>query len=813
MDLFIYQFKQAALNLQQKPAFSLSIISTLGLALGALLTVMTLAYVMLIKPLPYPEQQALYQVELKQFDNSGSHNVSGFNYPSLVDFYHQQQIFKHAALVDYGVSTLVSHTDEPLIYSSYITPEWFELLDASMAKGRFFSNEEGLNSNAQVAVISFATWQGLFNGKEDILGTTISTRNQHFKIIGVLDENWIEPALKEVGYQSHLFLPWDFNASSKRQRETWWSRAHHRSIIGTLKQDLNAEQAVQKSTQYINAKWQEHVAGEGYFKGWHVETQLNQFSDLIIGNTRNAVYLLLASVTFLVLIALMNITNLLLSRLAQNHHSLSLHASVGANRKAIFKLLFIDNCVLTLLSLVLGIAITYLGSDVLQQHLAHTLPRINELSVNAFTLLCAVVAGFAITVFFSVFGARAINYQALNQSLVTSGKGNQAQVSTTTRKTLMISQIAIATVLIFSASTISINAYKQVTYDDGMKAENLLSLQLLMYADTLPNFAERDVLLEQLKQTLSELPQVDNVSRSSSPLNYAPNSWSLLELDSLQRVTPIGRNIDHQYFEMSGQTLIEGELFSEANIKDKVQQLIINQTLANMLAPQGGALGKRLSFGTDANSEHFFVVTGVVSDIKMPGETIVLPWVYRPLNNAFDMTIKLKDGKTLAKSELKEVLSSVSPIFKIFKFEHVLELKHQRLFAHQLSLTVTIAITLISALLTFIGLYGILSFVSQMRRTEIATHLAIGAKSKDIVTMVFRDNLAYLLTGCLMGLFALGLIYLGFYTNLEHYLTAQLVPILFVTLLVITFISLSACYLPLRHYIKRPVIESLRGSV
>ena len=812
MNLFLYQLKQAAVNLQQKPVFVFSIVSSLGLALGVLLSVLTLAYVMLIKPLPYPEQHLLYQVEQQQIDNTGAHNVSGFNYPGLVDFYQKQTIFEQAALIDYSVSTLVSHPDGLVIHSSFITPEWFNLLGARMEKGRFFSAEEGLNSNAQVAVISFAAWQRLFDGDENILGANVSTQNKHYKVIGVLAQDFIEPALDEIGYQSDFFFPWDFNSSNQRQREAWWGRAHSRSIIGKLNQNLTPLQAEQTSSAYVNTKWHEHIVGEDYFVGWRLENKLHLFAEKIVGGTDNAVYLLVISVAFLVLIALMNIANLLLSRLAENHHSFSIHASLGASPKAIFKILLIDSGILTLLALIVAMIVSAVGCTLLQTQLASALPRVNELAVSGFTFAAAVVVGLVVMLVFSLLGARSINFRALNQGLVSSGKGNTAQVSVAVRKMLVVTQVAIATLLIFSASTIGLKAYQQVTFDDGMNAERLLSLQLMMYADNLPDADGRDVLLEQLKHSLNELPQVENVSRSSSPLTGSLNSWSLLDLDSMERVVPKGRSIDHHYFSLSGQKLIEGELFTESQVKDKAQQLIINEQLAKLLAPSGSALGKRLSFGTSANSEHHFKVVGVVTGHKMPGADGIPPRVYRPLNNAFNMTIELKSGQSLAKHELLATMAKVSPIFRIFKFESLAAMKSERLFAYQLALYVTLAITLVSTLLTFIGLYGILSFSSQMRRTEIGTRMALGAKGRDIVRLIVKDNVRYLVAGSGLGLVVLIGIYWAFQSRLAEFTNASVLPVFVVTLLFIAVISFIACYLPLRRYIKKPVVESIRGS-
>jgi ABC-type antimicrobial peptide transport system permease subunit len=305
---------------------------------------------------------------------------------------------------------------------------------------------------------------------------------------------------------------------------------------------------------------------------------------------------------------------------------------------------------------------------------------------------------------------------------------------------------------------------------------------------------------------------VDNVSRSSSPLTGYLNTWSLLELDSMKRVLPQGRIVDHQYFLMSGQRLIEGNLFTEQQVQDKVKNLIINQQLADIIAPNNSALGKRLSFGSSADDELAFVVSGVVSGLKIPGETSIPPQVYRPLNNAFNMTILLRENQTLTKERIMNVLAEVSSILKIFKLEKLTALKNNKLFAYFVSLTVTVTITIVSILLTFIGLYGILSYSSQMRRFEIGTRMAVGAKGKDIIGLIVRDNVRTLLTGIMLSMLILLVFYLGFSDHIRSYLNLEMIPLFVITIVVIALTSFIACYLPLRKYISKPAIHSLRGS-
>ena len=812
MQLFLYQLKQAYLSLKKKPGFVFSVVTTMGITLGALLCVATLAYVMLVKPLPYPEQDKLYQVELKQFNNKNKHDVSGFHYPGLVDYYQNQTIFSQAAMLDYDISSLVSHPDKPIIHSSYVTPEWFTLLGAKLAKGRYFSEQEGLNSYSPVAVISYQAWQTLFNGTPDIIGQTVSTRNNDYAIIGVLAQSFIEPALTTPGYQSDFWFPWDFNISSEQARTLWWARATPRTIIGTLADSNNVNQANEKSTAYINQLWQEHNDMQGYFKGWHVESQLHSFSDLIIGANKQVVYLLITGAMCMLFIAMMNIINLLLSRLAENHQNLAVHASIGAKPKDLFSRLFIENSLLVSISLVIALAISALGFTLLQSYLANLLPRVGELSINNFTLAFALIIGFFVIGSFAFIGTRSVNYHNLNISLVSSGKGNKAQVSLDLRKRLIIGQVAIASVLFFVCSNIALTAFNQITYDDGLNADNLLSFQTFMFGEELPQPAVREQLHEQLKLAIKQLPQVTQVSRSSSPLTGTDSSWSLLELDSMQRIVLSGRNVDQHYFTLSGQRLIEGDLFTPAQVKDRNKVVIINQQLAERISSKGTAIGKRFTFSTASQVDQHFTVIGVVSDLKWPGETNIKPELYRPRSNQFHMTIALKDQQDLTKKQLKKTIAEVSPLFKIIAVEKLSDMKTQRLFADYLALIVTMTISFISIMLAFIGLYGILSYSSQMRRFEIGTRLAVGAKGTDILALIIKDNVRALVIGMISALLMILILAITFSASISNYIHLGLITVFCCTIVVISLIALLACYLPLRQYISKPAIACLRGS-
>jgi hypothetical protein len=282
----------------------------MGVTLGALLCVLTLAYVMLIKPLPYPDQERLFMAEQIQFDQSNKQNVKGFNYPGLVDFYQNQNIFSSASLVDYSESSLIHHDNAPIINSSFVTPEWFVLSDAKIIKGRVFESTEALDTFNPVAVLSYQTWLKLFSKDEDIIGKSVYTRNQNYTIVGVLDKNFIEPKLNGNDFETSIWFPWDYNATSENSRKTWWGRSHKRTIIGKLPEAQSVVQAEISATEYINETWQGHIAGESFFAGWQMKIKLTSFYQRIIGDIAFSIFTLIAGTVCLTLIASLNIINL-----------------------------------------------------------------------------------------------------------------------------------------------------------------------------------------------------------------------------------------------------------------------------------------------------------------------------------------------------------------------------------------------------------------------------------------------------------------------------------------------------------------------
>jgi ABC-type antimicrobial peptide transport system permease subunit len=266
--------------------------------------------------------------------------------------------------------------------------------------------------------------------------------------------------------------------------------------------------------------------------------------------------------------------------------------------------------------------------------------------------------------------------------------------------------------------------------------------------------------------------------------------------------------VDSGYFKTIGQSLLEGVYFSPADFADGRRVAIVNDVVAQKLAPNGSALGP-----STVDDGPPVMIVGVVKGIKNPGESSVAMRYYYPLHpGETKLLIKLHDNQSLSRHQVGKLLREIGSQWSVWKFESLQENANKRLFAQTTTAVTTAVLTVITFFLAGVGLYGVLSYSTQMRRFEIGARLAIGAKRRDIIRLIVGDNARSISVGVVVGVVVLFLLAYGFSQQLESYFDWQLLINLGGTLFLIGLISFFACYAPLRRYIDKPVVNSLRGS-
>jgi predicted permease len=826
MNSFLYSIKQAYKSLQQTPSFVFSVITTMSITLGALLCVLTLAYVMLLKPLPYPDSEHLYKVEHVMSKTNEDWSDSSFSYPSLVHLYKNQQVFTDSAMIFYGERNLTSHQAQPRVSTTYVTPQWFELFNIPLAFGRVFSEDEGLDRNIPLAVLSYATWQGIFDGDTNILGKKIFFRDVSFTVIGVAAQDFIEPELIDInardsGRKSQVWLTWDFNNMNERGRTAWAGVEASMVFVGKLKTEVTRSNAEQILTPLVNEKWQAGIAEQDFFKNWQVTIGLNPIKDAILSGKKNSVLLLLAGVFGLVLIASSNIANLFIGRMAQLQKTLAISAAVGAKKAQLFKLLLAESSLLMFVSLMIALVFASVGFEVLQQNLAQVFPRVDEVVLSIFTLSSAVLFAGLFALFFALLGNNMINYRAISHHLHGSGKGVNVQVSKKIRYSLIVSQVAIASVLVFGNLSLFSEALKVINQPLGVNTANFVDIDFSTARRPTQEEIDGPVLGTAIKNSLLALPQVEAVSNSQSPLSGF-NEWTLTNVATNEHIIPEVKSVDEQYFQLIDQPLLAGDYFTIHDIREgftgpegKVDNMVIivNDVLAKHLTPKGNSLddvlGKKVLMGSD----ELFTIIGIVQGMRMPGASTVPVRAYVPSSvHSINMVVKLKPNQTLSREQVVTAVSEVTSLFSLFSMKDVAEIHQQLLFSQRATAITTGTLALLTILLAALGLYGILSYSTQMRRYEIGTRLALGAKRGDIIKLIVHDNLLAVTLGIVISIFVLLGLMIGFNEPLKNIINISLFPLFLLTLLLIGGIAFNACYLPLREYINKPAQYSLRGA-
>ena len=806
MSHFYYELTQAWASLKQRPWFVFSVVTTMGLTLGAFICVTTLAYELLLKPLPYPDADRLFRVEQIQVRDSGVIDNRSFSYAGLLAFYRKQSVFSQAALIEYAENVVSSLPHQPLMELSYVTPEWFPLLGMDMHLGRSFDETEGVDSNIPVAVLSYETWLNDFDADPNILDEKFSIGGISFRIVGVVGQNYVEPEIHQTGRNTRIWLPW--NLSPNKSLRNNWERLGRYFAVGKLKQEISVKQAEDNITPIANKLWTDNVAGISVYKGWHIEMELHSFKYFILGDIESTVFQLILAMLAMLLLTVANVANLNMSRTAERYRQLSLRAALGATKNKLFNSLFIEANVLLVLSMSLAALVAIFGFYLIQNNLANILPRIQHLSLNISSLLVGIVSVLLLSFLFAKLSSMIINYRSLSSALQSSGKGAGIQVSKRVRQFLIASQIAIATTLVFININLHKSAIDTINEPMGFNIENVHSLHLTYSGEQWPSTEALISIMDEFESKMSLLPQVDSIARTTAPY-YGFGEWIITDVNSSENYTVNGKEVNEQYFQLIEQPLIEGDYFTKADIKDASNIAIINQAFAKLISPNKSALGMKFRFGEIRE----FRVVGIVKGTSIPGRVQVPNSIYVPSSLArTSFTIKVKNGKQLTREQIVTQLKDTEPNLSVYMFIP-LDKSHDQWLASEIITSYTTAVlALVSLFLAAIGLYGILSYDSKIRRFELGTRLALGAKTKNIVSMIFRDNLQPLATGVTSSIILLLVGYLTYSDELSKYINIELLWMFIVTLLFIVSILFFSCYLPLRNIINRQVIYSIHGS-
>lgn len=818
MKYLITEVILALNSLKKVPGFLVTVLLTLGGSLGALTCMLALNYLLFIKPLEYKDPERLFLIK-GVLQNNGVTMMENVNsYASAGAFSDMTEVLDDSATLSFETMELSSHTQQPLVTASFVSPTYFDMLNIPMHLGRRFDTTERTGNYNPNVVLSYTSWSNLFNSDENIIGSKITLGDRSFTVVGVADPTFTEPKFFSAEFSgSDIWLPWDYHRGGEQARKNWTALSPTINAIGLVKSNYSEEQAEQLISAQINEVFTKSVAPPGAQIPYAMRAKLSNVDTVVSGDSRSSSILLLSGAAILLLIAVGNVVNLMLSRTAQLHRQLTIRATLGANMGHIFKSMMAENSMIMLMVLAIAIGTAQLGFVLLHTLASKNLPRLNELSLNMEVFLLTAVICVALALFFSFVSSRLIQYRKLQQSLQSSGKGSGLQISPSVRGALVACQVALGAMLVVANVSVLQESNKIITQEMGFEPQDLhfVSVNYKGQADT----PKKDLLAAQITEALSNHPGIDMVAAASSELTRPRNGGTATRsLGDPAAVNVMMFYSGANFFNASQQQMVSGRNFTVEEVRQRANVAVVTQSLAKAVYPDGSAIGKRIFHN---NSQSPYEIVGITADLNLPpqatalgGESMSLNHLYMPAlslstNDELRFFIKAQQGVAVTKSEIQNLLTQLDKQLQVWDIVAI-ETRQAELLARETATAKsTVALSLLALFLVGIGVYGVVNYSTQLRRYELGVRMAIGASPVHIIRKVLLDSIKPVILGLVFALVGGFMITGGMQQQIAQYINVNAIDVIVTaTTLIITVII--ACLIPISKVARHWPVHALR---
>jgi putative ABC transport system permease protein len=775
---------------------------TLALGIGANTAIFSVVNALLLRPLPYPDSERLVWVEEVSKQTNTSQAAWGGHFLAWRE---QSQTLAGIATIDGGTRTLTGAGEPERVEVGQISAGCLPLLGVQpLPGGRNFSAAEDSPNGERVAILSHNFWQQRFGGEQDIVGRSVTLNDADFTVIGVLPANF------RFFYRFDVWVPLALDP----QAELAGPNRSFNSTVAKLKPGVSLEQA-QAELDTLQQRY-EMTRPEGKPR-IDSRTRLVPLQEHLLGNTRRPLLVLLGAVALVLLIACSNVANLLMARAVTRQKELAIRAALGASRWRLARQMLTECLLLAMAGGAAGLLLAYWLTSLLGS-LNSTATfgemwRLTAITIDrrvlGFTLLISLVTGLL----FGLLPALRLSHPNLNLSLKEGGRGSSFH-GRGLRSALMVSEVALAIVLLIGAGLLIRSFVKLLDVDPGYRAENLLTARLALpprYRDN----PQRVQFYEQVLQRLAALPGVTSVGATSHLPLTGYNMGSTLRVEGRsprpgeqEPGAPVAR-VNPDYFRTMGISLRAGRLFNDSDTEGAPGVTLLSETLARRLFPDEDPLGKRVSIGSLSTT-----VVGVVSDIRYAGldgeieQAVYLSYRQLPRPGMALLLRSAVEPASLAPA-LRDAVLEIDPALPVYDVMTMNERLSNSVAARRFNLLLLGGFAALALLLAGVGVYGVISYVVTGRTHEIGIRMALGAQSHDILGRFIKEGMALVLLGVALG--SLGAFALTrLMTSLLFQVSAN-DPLTFVGVaLLLSLIALMACYIPARRATKVDPLIALR---
>jgi predicted permease len=815
LEDFGRDLRYGARVLRRAPGFAIVAILTLGLGIGAATAVFSVVDGVLLEPLPYPEPDRI--VRVFQIDANGRRmgNVSD---PNFDDLKNGTRTLKAMAEMAAGPVPVVVNGQSAMIAGAAVSREFFDVMGVGPIIGRGFAETETRVGATPVVVISHRFWQNRLFGAP-LNGQTMRVGTITHQIVGVMPEGFDYPAASEYWTPRELNPP-----STSRTAHNWQAVARLAEGIALE----SAQQEISGLAKSLKARYGDDT--------WMSDATAVPLREQLTATSRATVLTLFAAAVLLLVIACLNVSNLLLARVATRRREMAVRLAIGAGRFRIARQLLAEALVLCVAGGIAGLVIALGGVRALVAMQPGNLPRIDNVGVNwtvmAFALGVSVIAAVMLTVAATLrTGDRELKSElAESQRTAAGGRASQR-----VREALSVSQVALTLVLLIGAGLLTRSFVQVLMVDPGYRVGSAWVLDLQSPGLPNPEARRRHVQFQRdLIARLRQLPAVSEVALVNDfPLGgrfYANGQFFEMnspdEFQSYDDIRRLGeqakaragfagyRVASEDYFRVMGIPLIRGRVFEESDGPDAPHVAVISESLANTKWPNQDPIGRFVQFGNMDGDRRGFRIVGIVGDVReISPEAVPGPLFYgyyqQRVTSRFSVVLRTAPIPPLGEV-LQQTVRDLNPDIPV-QARRIEDAFDRSLAGRRFSLVLIAVFSVSALLLAMLGIYGLIAYLVAQRTKEIGIRMALGASSRDLLRLIVGKGVTLAVAGTTVGVVA-ALALTKLVEGLLFGVTAR-DPIAFAGVIAVTLVAvLIASYLPARRALKIAPVDSLRAS-
>ena len=735
-------------TLRRDVGFTAFAIAIIALGIGASGTVFSVASALLFRPLPFKAPERLAWI---QNGNSPGLSTQTAQVNPYLSYVRENRSFSELAayMPFYGIGDISLSTGNDAIRLSAVpvTENFFPLLGVKPMLGRQFSHEESLDNSPPVVMLSNALWRRQFSSDAGIVGRTVRLNGKLTTIVGVMPASFDFGSVFAPGTRIDLYQPFPTTEATNRWGNTL-------SVVGRLRPGVTIASANAELKTLVPRIKAENPNTNSF------EPTISSLRDRVSGRLRSGLVVLGVAVVVVMLIVCANLSNLLLARATTRQKEMAVRAALGAGRGRLLRQMLTESIALSACGAVIGLVLAWIATRSIAHMDAVNLPLLASVGLDAgavaFTVALALIAGIA----FGVVPALHMSEARVHESLKGSGRSaTDGKRGSWIRRSLVVSEVALACVLVVSTGLLVRSFLKVLDVDLGFRPERSIALRVDPDAGTVDSMPQLVAFVDEALRLTRQLPGVSSATIADGLPLGTNRSWGVAVggeefVKGHFRATFI-RTATDGFVDAMGMTLVAGRDFSKADVKGSDPVVIINETLAHDLWPGKSALGKVARVGgSDVR------VVGVVRDVRHlsleegAGKETYLPLRQNGAYLSLTLIVRTKIEPTALARTLRTTLAPVVPHLATNEVVTLQEIVDRSVSPRRFFTMLLGGFSLFALCLALLGIYGVISYTVTHRTQEIGVRIALGASSAQVQRRVIRETMELAVAGIVIGTIA-----------------------------------------------------------